>query len=410
MSLDFDPLEFDVISDDFRQNPYLYYEVFRTKAPVCRIKSFGSYWVFSRGLVKEVVSTRKDIFLKPGKDRSQDPRPFGVAAQFGDGIFFMDPPRHTEVRAMMNDAFGAAITDAGQRAAVLAAQLLDAAEPLCDLVKAFANPLTTQVFMDVMGIPWGDGARPGDGPVVDGWIRQALKAHGHMAPLLEKLAGGTATMALRAYFLALAREPGIKTSAGAPSIMAGMQRQTGCPASPSAMSPFEVMNTAVQFGLGGYLSTEFLITTGVRNLVRTGQWELLKGDRGLLDQAVEEMLRYDAPFQMADRWVAEPTTLGGVKLEKGDKVTVVYGSANRDRPSSENPDRFDIRRPINKDGNFGFGLDIHYCIGAPLARTITKAAINAMLDKCPAPTVIADDSWLADPYFRSLEKLVMKLH
>jgi len=401
---------FNPASADFRNNLHDYYEALRKQTPIRKVDApFNSYWVFTQTLVKDVLSEKKrTVFLKPGKDRANQPRPFSVANQFGDGLFFMDPPRHTEVRAMMEEAFRAAILDADQRARQIAGELLDKLPREFDLVKAFANPVATRVFMDVMGIRGGNDDRRFDGPSVDTWVRQALHAHSPEAGEAAGFVGGTATMALRAYFLALAREPGIATSMGCPSIMAGMQQHTGCPASPRLMNAHESMNTAVQFALGGYLSTEFLITTGVRNLARSGQWNDLKADRTLLDSAVDEMLRYDAPFQVADRWVAEDTELGGMALQRGDRVALVYGSANRDEKVFADPNRFDIRRKIAKGDNFGFGGDHHYCIGAPLAREVAKAAITALLDRSGEPQVV-EGPWLADPYFRSFDTLTMRL-
>ncbi|HKX42353.1 MAG TPA: cytochrome P450 [Burkholderiaceae bacterium] len=410
-----DLAKFDPTSDEFRRNPYPTYEAFRREAPIHFVDLYQSHWVFSHALVKQVVSDKKDIFLKPGKDRAQERRPFSVAEQFGDGLFFMDPPRHTEVRAMMEEAFAAAIQDAGRRAREIAEELLDAlaTTPEPDMVQRFANPLPTRVFMDIMGIRWPKAVGENvDGPVVDIWVREALKAHSPVAGLQEKLGGGTAAMALRAYFLALAREPGIPTCAQAPSLMAGMQRHTGCPASAHLMDTHEAMNTAVQFSLGGYLSTEFLITTGLRNLLLSGQWAKLKADRTLLPQAVHEMLRYDAPFQMADRWVAQDTELvdGNFRypFKRNDKVTVVYGSANRDQLFPK-ADTFDVGRPINDTDNFGFGHDIHYCIGAPLARAVAAAAFSALLDRYDLPEIVEANDWLPDPYFRSLQSLKVRL-
>ena len=405
-----DPAFVDPAEAAFRVDPYRFYAGFRASAPVSRlIGSHDAYWVFSHELVTEVCD-RKDIFLKPGKDRDQGVRPFSIAKQFGDGLFYMDPDRHTDVRALMDADFSAAIEGAKNFARQLAGDLLAPAvkSGAIELVSEFASQLPMRVFMDIMGIPAADVW------MVDKWIRAALDSHDQQASLETKIAGGTATMALRSYFFALAKEcPVRQTSSKATTLMVGMQKHSGCPISKTVMDPDEIMNTALNFGLGGYLSTEFLITTGVYNLVRNPeQWSKLRGDRRLLPNAVQEMLRYDAPFQMADRWVnlekGKTFALGGVELVPGNKVTVVYGSANRDSTVFEDPDRFNIERPIDPR-NFGFGHGIHYCIGAPLALAVAEEAITALLDRFAMPSLGEAGPWSSDPYFRSLKKVTLSL-
>jgi len=390
-------LKFDPADPEFRSNPYRFYAALRNnKESVPKIEvPYNSHWVLSHALVQEVVD-KKEVFLKPGRD-PKGQRPFAIAEQFGDGLFFMNPTRHTEVRDMMEGVFKPAIATAGDEARKEADSLL--AGPFdkgLDLVSQLARPLPMRVFMKLMGVP------DTDRDVVDRWVMAALVAHDEQAYLDVRFAGATATMALRAYFLALAMETA-KKRPDEPTVMAGMLK--------AKMNPHEVMNTAVHFALGGYLSTEFLITTGVYNLLRhPDQWNALRAERGLMPQAIHEMLRYDAPFQMADREVGkEECWLGGVKLDKGAKVTVVYGAANRDDAKFDEPDRFDITRPI--DGpHFGFGDGIHRCIGEPLAKTITEVALTALLDRFPSADIDEVGLWTADPYFRSLTKVKLLLH
>jgi cytochrome P450 len=260
-----------------------------------------------------------------------------------------------------------------------------------------------QVFMSVMGIP------PDDVQLVDIWVRTALKGHDRSASAPDQVAGATASMALRSYFSGLQLEMSKRADAGPPSVLEAMKECTRPTESASAMSSFEAVNTAIQFALGGYLSTQFLIASGVYTLLRNrDQWEILCGNRGLLDRAVTEMLRYEAPFQIADRWVADKTELNGVTLTKGTKIAVVYGSANRDAEIFADPDRFLIDRE-SSDEVFGFGNGIHRCIGAPLAPVVTRIALEALLDHYPFARLGPAGPWSTDPYFRSLSQLTLLL-
>lgn len=405
---------FDPADPSFHADPYPFYAAFRgLERGGNYLKKVGgghdSYWVFSRNLIEEVCKNDA-VFQKPGKRRSEELKSaLGVAAELGDGLFFMDCPRHQQVRSIMDDAF-----DPGTRAKQMRPRIRQVADELlgkmagkstCEFVVEFAAQLPMQVFMSVMGIP-DDHVR-----LVDTWVRTALKGHDRTASLAEQGAGGTASMALRTYFLGLARERQPHLHEGeTPSLIGAMKRCTAHERTDDKMSPFEAMNTAVQFALGGYLSTQFLIASGVYTLLRhPEQWSLLRANRGGLPQAINEMLRYEAPFQIADRWVAEDYELkNGFKLTRDTKLAVIYGSANRDAPPEKNPDQFLITREPS-DYVFGFGHGIHKCIGAPLALTVTQVAIDALLDHYPFARLGPVGPWSNDPYFRSLSQMTLLL-
>jgi cytochrome P450 len=312
---------------------------------------------------------------------------------------------------MMNGIFEGAIADAKKYAEAAAKDLLDAAlaQGQMEAIKDFAGPLASRVFFKVMGVPeLGQRA-------VDQWVRTALDAHRKTMPDLERLRGGSAQLAMQTYFLGLVNAPADPDTIPN-SILAGMRQRTGCPAAKDVLQYDESMNTALHMALGGYLSTQFLIGSGVYNLLRhPQQWHLLRADRSLMPQAIDEMLRYDAPFQLADRWVKKGTQLGDKTFDQDTVLAVVYGSANRDRSVfPDDADRFSIERKLRKGAgdwtpNLGFGYGIHRCIGEGLARTVTAVALNALLDRCPTARIGEVGSWAPDPYFRSLTKLQLLL-
>jgi len=400
--------DFDPSSPRFNDDPYAYYAAFRRQDPVAMIgKPYAMRWVFSRKLVEEVCANSK-VFLKPGKNRSRDgQRPFSLMAEFGDGLFFMDPTRHTEVRKVMESVFDKAIKRAPAKAHEVADALLakGRAAGQIDIIAGYAGPLASEVFFDVMGIGMGL-----ESFVVDQWIRAAMRSHDKSLRDDQRLPGGTATMALRSYLQGLGREvargAGAAASSDLHTMMAGIQAAVAS----NDLGSDEATNTALNMALGGYLSTEFLIGSGIYNLLRDpSQWQALRDGEATVEQAVDEMLRFDAPFQMADRYVEQDTPLGKSVLEGGKVFTVVYGSANRDLPDGEEPDRFDIRRDNRKRKNFGFGDGIHYCIGAPLAWTVTKVAVSTLMREFPHARIGAVGPWGSDPYFRTLSSLQLLL-
>ncbi|NEE27544.1 cytochrome P450, partial [Streptomyces sp. SID7982] len=126
-----------------------------------------------------------------------------------------------------------------------------------------------------------------------------------------------------------------------------------------------------------------LIANGVRALLdHPGQLALLRAEPGLIDGAVEEMLRYDGPVENATfRFAREPVTIGSTVIPRDAVVLVALASADRDPDRFPAPDTFDIRR--EPQGHLAFGHGAHYCLGAPLARMEARIAIGALLERCP---------------------------
>jgi cytochrome P450 len=112
------------------------------------------------------------------------------------------------------------------------------------------------------------------------------------------------------------------------------------------------------------------------------QLELLRRNRNLLGGAIEEALRLEAPVPIIYRLCMEDTLVGGVKIPAGSAVMVAVGSANRDERHFEDPDRFDITRPLRPQ-QMAFGYGPHVCVGIHLGRQEVDVAVSALLDRLP---------------------------
>jgi cytochrome P450 len=421
---------FDPTSPRFLVDPYAAYAALRARprggpaagsaAPglVHLGPPYDAWWVVGHALVEAVCDARQAEFLKPGQGRAAPPRPFGIGSRLADGLFFLDPPRHGEVRKMMESLLAPAVQAAPALAGQLAPQLLAGAmaRGRFDLIGDFAAPLAMQVFMSLFGIPAPNlQARPEDDPhrqermVLDLWLRAMLDGHDKLADRRTRGTAGLANMALRTYLTLRGRE--LREAKDTRSLLGGIDALVADRQTDATLVADEAINTAAHFALGGYLSTEFLIGTGITNLLRhREQWQALcdSGDDALLANAIDEMLRYDAPFQLADRWVEQDTELGGLTIPAGSLVAVAYGAANRDPAVFENPDRFDITRQAAAR-HFGFGHGPHRCIGEALARVVTGIALKTLVTEAPWVRLGQVGSWRTDPYFRSLTRVELLL-
>jgi cytochrome P450 len=151
------------------------------------------------------------------------------------------------------------------------------------------------------------------------------------------------------------------------------------------------------------------------NVTGNGWWALfrnpaalaaLRADPSLLPGAVEELMRYDTPLQMFERWVLEDVEVRGVPIPRGSEVALLFGSANHDPAVFADPDRLDVRRTDNPHISFGAG--IHFCLGAPLARIELVASFGALLRKAPELTLVREPEWKPGYIIRGLRALEVR--
>ncbi len=148
------------------------------------------------------------------------------------------------------------------------------------------------------------------------------------------------------------------------------------------------------------------------NVTGNGWWTLfrhpdqlaaLRADPALLPTAVEELMRYDTPLQMFERWVLEDIEVHGVPIPRGDEVALLFGSANHDPAVFADPERLDLSRVENPHMSFGAG--IHFCLGAPLARLELETSFGTMLRRVPNLELQAEPEWKAGYIIRGSKEL-----
>ncbi|WP_327364194.1 cytochrome P450 family protein [Streptomyces sp. NBC_01296] len=278
-----------------------------------------------------------------------------------------DAPQHTRLRALVAREFTAGRIEAMRpRVQQIADRLLDAFPPAgtADLVADYALPLPLTVICELLGVPVEDQR------LFHTWSTELV------APS-SPAAAGAAAGEMSAYFAALiaakAGDPG-------PDLMSAL---VGASTAPDGLRAEELLGMAFLLLVAGHETTVNLISGGVLNLLRhPDQLAALRAEPGLLDGAVEEMLRHDGPVAAAAfRFAAEPLEIAGVRIPAGDSVMLSLVAASRDPEHFADPDRFDIRRAAR--GHLAFGHGIHHCLGAPLARVEGRIAVATLLRRLP---------------------------
>lgn len=398
MTEGFDPTQFDPHAAAFIADPYPTYLNFREHAPVHRVKPYENHWIFSYEDCAKVLGDT-EVWVKRGVAQHAH-GPYGMMSSFPENLFQSDPPLHTELRRILEPLVDEAIARAPQLARTIAEPLLAAArkQGRIELVADYALPLPARVLFTLLGIP-NDGPHEGVWDGLMAWQAAIANAHDITQPAAVQQAGASCLMALNSFFEGMLVEDR-STSTPPEGLFAEM-----CEAFQNAgLSPQHVQICACDFVIAGYLTTTFILGTGVRNLLlHPEQMQKLREDPSLVRAALEEMLRFDGPVQLLDRCAATETEVAGYQFKPGDRVSAVIASADRDPARFSQPDLFDIER--GETTHFAFGEGIHQCIGAPLIRKVAPVGLEMLLAEFSELAVEGPLQWQTDPYLRALTSL-----
>jgi cytochrome P450 len=262
-----------------------------------------------------------------------------------------------------------------------------------DLIAAFALPLPVFVICEMLGIPDSDREQVAD------WS-QAIISPGSRN--LNYSARKRKVRAFTTYLEQMFMDRQINPRDDLVSALVQAE-EAG-----DKFNEAELSSMVALLLVTGHETTVNLIGNGaLALLLHPQQLTSLKRDPTLWEQAIEELLRYDGPVETStSRWARKDVTIGGQLIRCGDLVRVVLTSANRDSHQFENPDMLDVQRGNNK--HIAFGLGIHYCLGAPLARLEGTIALETLFRRFPNLRLSLPASqlqWRSGVLFRGLRQL-----
>lgn len=387
-------------AEEFDADPYAFYERMRAAGPVHQIVLTAGETEPSWMIVGHEEARRALNHPALSKNwRTSGHFPDAQANAVNSNMLESDPPHHTRLRRLVAREFTARRME-GMRTRIqeITDELLDAMasrpERGGDLIDALAFPLPMTVICELLGVPDLDRAR------FRYWSNEIV------APTSGD-ANSTAHRELGDYLAELieakAKEPG-------EDLLSALIRTSD--EDGDSLSADEVIGMAFLLLVAGHETTVNLISNGVRALLaHPGQLAALRGDmEGLLDGAVEEMLRYDGPVQHTTyRYARESLDLGGTTIPAGATVFVSLAGADRDPARFADPGAFDIGRA--SQGHLAFGHGIHFCIGAPLARMEGRIAIRSLLERFPD---LAEDpeagppAWLPGSLMHGVSRLPLR--
>lgn len=324
---------------------------------------------------------------------------------FSDMMLMSDAPDHTRLRMLANKAFTPRVVDR-MRSNIQATVegLLDDIQKSrgqdgrqdgrFDVIQDLAYPLPAIAISEMLGVPAGDRDQfknwTGDLAAFLGNVRMVAET-GEVAQ--------KSVFELSDYLRNIISQRRLEPQEDLISALVAAEEEG------DRFSEAELYSMCILLMMAGHETTTNLIGNGLLALLQNReQLELLRAGPEMIETAVEEFLRYDSPVQSAARIAMADIELGGKRIDKGQRVTMVLGAANRDPERFSNPDRLDIAREDNRHLSFGFGS--HFCLGAALARLEGQIAIGGVVQRWPDLRLDADElEWRYNPAFRGLISL-----
>ena len=386
-------IDFDPHSHALQDDPYPVYGKLRDESPVLHVEELG-FWAISS--YHEV----KTALLQPSRFSSMRSLDGSDPSAKTPMIVILDPPRHGELRSLLNRAFTPRrVSDLERRIRKITTDLIDAfiETGRCDLWRDLAAPLPTIVIAELLGIPSEDREMFKEkSTAIAATVGPAMKLNPGLGS-----SGKHPVMELGAY-LAKAFEEKRKNPGD--DLMSAL---LAAEIDGRRLSQVELVGFAVLLLIAGNETTTNLISNGVALLDRhPDQRTRLLEDPSRIAVGIEEFVRFESPVQGLERIVTEEVTIGSEKLHRGDKVFLMLGSANRDERTFENPNRLDVGRDPNPHLGFGFGA--HFCLGASLARLEARIACEEILRRLPDYRVSGPSQRLYSGAFRGLLSLPLE--
>jgi cytochrome P450 len=367
MTFSYDPYDLNTLED-----PYPAYKVLRDQYPIYYIDRYN-VWAVSR--FEDVRAISRD-FQRFTTSAGVDIDHLGDAL-IGEGNFLeMDPPRHDSFRNVVRSRFSPRSVKSLE--AKVRSHCLELLDPIRergsgDLAKEFAWVLPMRMICEILGVPSEDHAALGQ-------LYGAMSNRVPGEPEIPPAAHEAATQ-IRAYLGASAKQ---RRQAARDDVMSdiAIAKVDG-----KRLTEPEIVGMCMLLFVAGISTTGSLISNSLALLHRHPEQRAVLMDAAaepnvqILEAAIEEFLRFETPVQNMLRTTSEDVKMHKTTLPKGTRVTLLFGSANRDEREFDNPDQLDVTRSPRR--HLAFGEGIHFCIGSVLARLEGRIAFECVLKTLP---------------------------
>ncbi len=349
----------DLTAAEVVTDPYPFFADERARHPVAWHEPSGMWLAFDHVSVSAVQRDRRLGRIWRDKQPADYLEPFNLLHR--NQMMENEPPEHTRLRRPVARAFARGhVERLRPRVRELAAELLAGTDPAgFDVIGEFAEPLPVLVIAELLGVPASYA------PSLREWSQAIVRMY-EVDPSSEVV---SAAVAAAEDFAGLIREL-VRDRRDRPldDLVSDLAA--------TELSEDEMVASAVLLLNAGHEASVNVFGNGLVAMLRRG---LRPGDHVVT--CVEEMLRFDSALQLFERTATEPVEVGGVLVETGQKIAVLLGSANRDPAVFDGPDEFRVDRDPNP--HVAFGVGVHFCLGAPLARMELAESLGALVTTYP---------------------------
>ena len=390
----------------FIADPYPVLNAIREASPGFRNPITGQ-WTLTR--FSDVQETLRDRRLgraythRYTHEQLGRPQPDPRWAKFHEheqwSLLCLEPPDHTRIRRLVAKVFTprsvAALRPAIER---FSAELLDACQDKgeFELLRDYAMPYSVAVICSMLGVPRSDTKLLLD------WSHAIVKMYELSTTAEVRTAANTAAAEYIDFTKALIAEKRRRPDGLLVSELVRVEDQG------DVLTEAEIVSTTMVLLEAGHEATVNTLGNGTRALMlHRDQWQSIVDGNVAAKAAVEEMLRWDSPLQLFERWVLEEgVEIAGQSLAVGEEVAMLFGAAERDPRRFPEPDRFDVGR--GDTAHIGFGGGIHFCVGAPLARQELDVSLAGLALRFPDLSLVAEPEYQLNFVIRGLTALYLK--
>lgn len=377
----------DLSSSEFIQDPYPALNEMREAAPVIYDEP-SKLWMVTRhedvraclrdrrlGRVYDHLTTAEEIGATP-----HDPRWEAFWKVEKHSLLELEPPDHTRLRRLISKAFTVRAVEALRRPAVeLARTLLNdlADREEIDLLSDFAQPFSMGIITRLLGVPFEDHRD------MLAWSHHMVKMYELNTSDEQAQQAADAAAAFDSYVRGLIHLHRDTPRGGIVGDLVHVEVDG------ERLTEEEIVSTTIVLLNAGHEATVNTMGNGITAFLNhRDEWHRVVDGWVAPAVAIEEMVRWDAPLQLFERWVlADDVEIAGTRFGFGDKIGMLFGSANRDPRAFEDPDAF--RADRHAAHHIGFGGGTHHCLGAPLARLELDVGLAALVDQAPNMELIS---------------------
>ena len=375
----------DLNHPEFVFDPYPQLAELREKRPVFFDPAWNKVFFTRYDDIAALLRDRRlgrSILHVLSRDELSWPPPNPLIRDFdrfqNDHMLDNEPPKHTRLKGLMLKAFTSARVE-GLRDKIqqIVDGLIDRVrdQGRMDLLRDFAAPLPVAVIAELLGVPEEDRHR------LRPWSAAIVKLYELGYTDEQAKAANQAVLEFSAYIKDLADERRRRAQDDLISALVRVEERG------EMLTADELVSNCILLLNAGHEASVNGTTLGMLSLHHNPDQMTLARDAARRDNheffktAIEELLRYDTPLPMFERWVVQDIDYNGILLRRGMEVGLLYASGNRDPRRFTNPDSLDLARKDNP--HLTFGLGIHYCIGAPLARVELQTSFETLLKRLP---------------------------